>query len=123
MLRRPNLPLLRLSAVITDFKLPKGLFYSIRECTRLGRKQKHGPLKPLLHHLAPQTRPVVENPPTWRQNGIKGVGAKIAEIGDGEGAGLELIGRQLLGACALHQVCPVAANLQDTTPRFVQYRA
>ena len=50
---------------------------------------------------------------TWGQDGIKDISAKVAEVGDGEGAGLELVGGQLLGARALHEVGPVAADLID----------
>lgn len=50
---------------------------------------------------------------TGGQDGVKDIGAKVAEVGDGEGAGLELVGRQLLGSRALHEVGPVAADLVD----------
>ena len=50
---------------------------------------------------------------TRGQDGIEDVGAEVAKVGDGEGAGLEFVGRELLGARALHQVGPIAADLVD----------
>lgn len=53
------------------------------------------------------------NARTGGQDGVEDVGAKVAEVGDGEGSRLEFVWRQLLGARALDQVGPVAGDLVD----------
>lgn len=60
---------------------------------------------------------------TWGQDGVKGVWAVHAHVGDGEGAAVKLVGCKLLAARSLHQVSPVAAELVDVRLVSVLQRA
>ena len=60
----------------------------------------HKPSFPSGKHGSTETRPCKQR--TRRQDGVERVGAKVAQVGDGERAAVELIRRQLLRPRALH---------------------
>lgn len=72
------------------------------------------PTHPPTHPLSKtETQTTHTHTLTWRQDRVKGVDAKHAQVADGECAAVVLIRGQLLAACTLHQVSPVAGQLVD----------